>query len=60
MSRSGNVVVYLRDGRTIDLSGLEPEAAIEHLKRYGVTPEMIERTEHQISLRFDRLPELAE
>lgn len=40
--------VHLRDGRSIDITGLTAEAAIDKLVALGVTKADIETTEHQI------------
>jgi hypothetical protein len=42
-----NVVVYLKDGRRIDISGRTPQDAVSYLQSVGVrTPADIERTVH--------------
>ena len=44
----GTVVVFLTDGRTVDLSGLTAEAAVDSLRALGVTTADIARTVHTL------------
>ena len=44
------VIVYLYDGREIDLSDLEPDAAIAKLRAAGVALEDIRETRHYIRI----------
>lgn len=42
----GDVIVQLKDGRRIDISGRTPEDAVAHLRALGVTTDDIEHTTH--------------
>lgn len=44
-------IVHLRDGRTVDISGLSAEDAIGKLHALGIDPSQIARTEHQVDGR---------
>jgi hypothetical protein len=43
------LIVTLRNGTEIDVSGLDPAAAVERLRELGVRAGMIERTKHRIA-----------
>jgi hypothetical protein len=42
------IIVTLRNGRQIDISGLSPQAAIARLRTLGVHPDDLKHTEHRI------------
>lgn len=44
-------IVYLRDGREVEITGLSAEDAIGKLRALGVDTKDIKRTEHQIDGR---------
>jgi len=41
------VIVYLKNGGVLDISGMSPAHAVAYLVAHGVTPDVIERTEHR-------------
>lgn len=41
------VIVYLKNGGVLDISGMSPADAVAFLIAKGVSPEAIERTEHR-------------
>jgi hypothetical protein len=42
-----NVVAYLKDGRSVDLSELTPREAVELLQQIGVSHVDVDRIEHR-------------
>jgi hypothetical protein len=49
MATMHRVIVHLKDGREIDLSGLSAETAIARLCELGVGPAQIAHTEHRLA-----------
>ena len=45
-----SIVVFLKDGRAIDITHMDPEAAIDHLRTLGVTSDEIAATVHRVRL----------
>lgn len=42
------VIVQLRDGRNVDITGMDPEVAVTHLLALGVRPVDVVNTVHRI------------